>query len=1053
MTFPITTLGLTTVTWTYDDGNGNSITQTQDFTVTETTWYIDEDGDSYGDPGTIQVTCIQPDGYVANDLDCDDSDASINPDKVWYADTDGDGSGNANSTTMACEQPFGFTDNADDCDDTNSQFDYWLLYLDNDGDGYGQNDQTLKSCTAPVQGYAINGDDCDDTNAAITPLTTWYADTDEDGFGDINDSFVDCEQPVGYVLDNTDCDDADENIGGERTWYEDADSDGFGNANNSQVSCTQPTGFVLNDTDCDDTNANFNAEQSWYLDADGDGLGNPNLSVVQCLPPQDYVLDNTDCDDDFIGEPTITLLGELEGCDELFLEVEENYSRYEWSKNDIIFASNSNPVRINSSGDYTLTITTNGGCEKSETFSVTVTTTPTTSIGADRTICLGDEISSNTLGYDYLWSTGETTQSIQPQTSGTYSVTVSSGGCSFTDEVDITIADEPTFKFDDLTVCLNSAYSLEMPSGFNSSYNWYRNGSLISGGRIFNGVATTEGTIEFVGEVFYGSGCRYQDTLLISVISDGLTDNFLENNISVCAGESFFAPEGFTSYEWSDGSTGIEFNPPFSGNFQLTVTTQNGCTATEAFSISIFDNPIVDLGPDRTICPGEEIFTNDVNNQSVVYEWSDGVTGRKRVANEAGLYILTALNLSTGCSSTDSVNVTLQSTETIDIGPDITTCLESPVALELPDGFSNYTWVHQNGSSFTRQSIEVTFTQPGEYFYVGQVTGSSGCVISDTVFITITNEIAPIVNLPFAPSFCSEGVLDAGSGFTSYLWNDGSTEQTLTITESGTYSVTVTNSTGCSATAETFVNINQGPAVNAGDDLSGCTNESFTLTPSGEFDTFIGWSDRTGGIFPVEVFSVEITSPGVYPYVAIAENSAGCRGSDTLFITVVEAPISSFEVATVDSLATFTNQSEFAESLLWDFGDGNTSEEENPEHIYDSPGTYTVTLDATNGCSTESSSTEISVEFGSENPLAADLKYSLNVYPNPVKDLLKISLEGYRQSSFKVFGLDGTQISAGQLIPGKENNIDLSHTANGVYLLQIESGEKTELIRIIKKSE
>ena len=83
-------------------------------------WYLDGDGDGYGDPASVAAACDPPSGYVANADDCDDGDAAINPDTVWYLDFDGDGHGGSRFTTTSCVQPAGYVASADDCDDADA---------------------------------------------------------------------------------------------------------------------------------------------------------------------------------------------------------------------------------------------------------------------------------------------------------------------------------------------------------------------------------------------------------------------------------------------------------------------------------------------------------------------------------------------------------------------------------------------------------------------------------------------------------------------------------------------------------------------------------------------------------------------------------------------------------------------------------------------------------------------------------------------------------------------------------------------------------------------
>ena len=151
-------------------------------------YFLDDDGDGYGDSSSIVEACSQPADAVTNDDDCDDSDASINPDSIWYADADGDGFGGAFSIA-ACSQPNGYVLASNDCNDIDA-----TVYpgaaeycdgIDQDCDGDTQDPDALDALT-------------------------WYTDADADGFGDVAAPVFDCLQPSGAVADATDCDDTDD---------------------------------------------------------------------------------------------------------------------------------------------------------------------------------------------------------------------------------------------------------------------------------------------------------------------------------------------------------------------------------------------------------------------------------------------------------------------------------------------------------------------------------------------------------------------------------------------------------------------------------------------------------------------------------------------------------------------------------------------------------------------------------------------------------------------------------------------------------------------------
>lgn len=282
------------------------------------TWFLDQDGDGFGDPGAAVSYCVQPEGYVAEGTDCDDSDPNLLGAHGWYPDVDGDGYVDPTAPLVACQQPEGyfpcFDETCADCDDTDPALHdtcggapclHKAWYADGDGDGFGNPLSRVDACEQPA-GYVSDSTDCDDANSGVHDTCesihcrtqTWFVDADGDGYGDPLAGIEACEQPEGYVEDGTDCDDRNtavqvicaDNSCKPRKWYLDADGDGYGDQMTFIESCERPEGYVYNGADIDDSNPklygfddrdgiywaddncphHYNPDQR---DTNGDGLG------------------------------------------------------------------------------------------------------------------------------------------------------------------------------------------------------------------------------------------------------------------------------------------------------------------------------------------------------------------------------------------------------------------------------------------------------------------------------------------------------------------------------------------------------------------------------------------------------------------------------------------------------------------------------------------------------------------------------------------------------------------------------------------------------------
>jgi hypothetical protein len=131
---------------------------------------------------------------------------------------------------------------------------------------------------------------------SVTP-TLFYADADNDGFGDLSNDSLSCSTPVGYVANSTDCNDADAAVNPNTVWYMDMDGDLIGDLMTTFTGCTPPTGYVLTSGDCDDSNASITVPTTYYSDVDQDGFGDDATAADFCVTPPSMVSIGGDCND------------------------------------------------------------------------------------------------------------------------------------------------------------------------------------------------------------------------------------------------------------------------------------------------------------------------------------------------------------------------------------------------------------------------------------------------------------------------------------------------------------------------------------------------------------------------------------------------------------------------------------------------------------------------------------------------------------------------------------------------------------------------------------
>ncbi|MCF8372274.1 MAG: T9SS type A sorting domain-containing protein [Bacteroidales bacterium] len=478
-------------------------------------------------------------------------------------------------------------------------------------------------------------------------------------------------------------------------------------------------------------------------------------------------------------------------------------------------------------------------------------------LGPDQVLCEGDTTTLNAGVFaSYLWSTGETGQSIAVVLTGQYSVTVSDGlGNAMADTVLVSFNPLPIVDLGpDTNLCNNQ--TLILYGGTYESYLWSNGGT---NSMLF--VSSNPGN--FSVTVTAANGCTATDDVNIDFIPAPYVN--LGPDTTLCLNQTLILYGGtYESYLWSNGGTNsmlfVSANP---GNFSVTVTAANGCTATDDVNIDFIPAPYVNLGPDTTLCLNQTLILYGGTQES--YLWSNGGTNSMLfVSANPGNFSVT-VTAANGCTATDDVNIDFIPAPFVDLGPDVTVCLNQTHILY--GGYQeSYLW--SNGGT---NSMLFVSAHPGNFSIT--VTSANGCTATDNVNIDFIP--APFVNLGPDVAICEgDSTTLSGGNFTNFLWSTGATTQNITVANPATYLLTVTYPNGCAGSDAVNVYFNSLLAVDLGPDIIDTVGNMVSLN-AGSFANYLWSTGETSAVISVD------TSGN---YAVTVSDGSGCQQSDDIFV-------------------------------------------------------------------------------------------------------------------------------------------------------------------------
>ena len=291
----------------------------------------------------------------------------------------------------------------------------------------------------------------------------------------------------------------------------------------------------------------------------------------------------------------------------------------------------SNPIATPTSSTTYYVVASNGICSDTDSVAIAIVNNLTADAGADVSVCAGDSIQLNASGGNsFLWSpaTGLSNVNIAnpvaaPPSTTTYSVIVSSGTCSDTDSVVVTVLPLPIADGGaDVSICAGESIQLNASGG--SSYLWLPATGL-SSTNISNPVATPTSTITYYVVASFGT-CSDSDSVMVTVMPPPTADAGID--VTICAGESAqLNASGGISYLWSP-AVGLNdatisnplANPSVTTNYIVTVSIGQ-CYDSDSVAVIILPPPTVDLGPNITIDKSAPVTLTAISS-ATSFSWS-----------------------------------------------------------------------------------------------------------------------------------------------------------------------------------------------------------------------------------------------------------------------------------------------------------------------------------------------------------------------------------------------------------------------------------------------
>lgn len=430
-----------------------------------------------------------------------------------------------------------------------------------------------------------------------------------------------------------------------------------------------------------------------------------------------------------------------------------------------------------------------------------------------------------------------------------------------------------------------------------------------------------------------------------------------------CAGDTVtLTAVGTGSVLWSTGQTtrSIKVTPTSPTTYTVSVTSTDFCTMSASKLIDIFPSPVGLINTSissngSTVCSGQSVTLTA--SGGVSYRWNTTpvqTTSSITVSPTANTTYVVTVTSAQGCTATASKAITVNPKPTPVIAPSSANiCAGTTISLGITGLAPGTTYTYNWSTTPPQTTASISVTPSANTTYTVTVTNANGCSATATQAIVVNP--LPTINIAGPSSTCAGVPITlTASGGTSYTWNvpvpNNQASITVAPTSNTTYTVTVTNASGCSATSNKSITVNPLPNAAIAGPSATCTNVPVTLTASG--GATYAWNTTPVQTTP----SITVTPAATTTYTVTVTSSLGCSSTASKAVTVNPLPVVTIDgpsTACAGSSITLTANPAGATSYAW-----NTTPALTTQSITVAPSantTYTVTVTATTGCSASAS--------------------------------------------------------------------------------------------------